>query len=507
MDTSPDGHGQESDSMLVETRIQGEVYLMPKRYRIDGVIGRGAYGEVCQGFDTTQGIPVAIKKNKRIFQQANSNSLIPIRVLRELKVLCHLHHPNIVNLSAVIIPESYEEFNDIYMVMELMQADLRDLLVTGQKLSDKHVQYITYQILLALAYIHSADILHRDLKPENILLNADCVLKLCDFGLARGIDFEKDPRMSTNYVQTRYYRAPELLLNNATVTKQVDMWSVGCIMAELLGGKILFQGTSPINQIEKIVRIVGTPKNLDFCKGSPQGVTFMKQLRKCDPVPLEHLFDPDTNRDAIDLLGLMLAFDPDERISAAEALKHPYFADILNEAEVLEAAKKFDFSFEKHCDTLEGIKQEAFHTILEFNGIIRRVGSIDEDDFEVLTPIGSMEEQSTSPLVHNEHSPIGSSLKKTKSSSGLKQRLSSHDIKSLSGKDLSRYNSFETSRGTINVPHGGFDPTIEKRRSQILKEQAQKELLTKIMDEPSDDSNKKKKGGLFQRMKSFMTRK
>jgi serine/threonine protein kinase len=305
--------------------------------------------------------------------------------------------------------------------------------------------------------------------------------------------------MSTNYVQTRYYRAPELLLNNSTVTKQVDMWSVGCIMAELLGGKILFQGTSPINQIEKIVRIVGTPTNLDFVKGSPQGITFMKQLRRCDPVPFEQLFEPDTNRDAIDLLKKMLAFDPDERVSAAEALKHPYFADILNEAEVLEAQKRFDFTFEQNCGNLEGIKQEAFHAILEFNGIIRRVGSVDEDDFEVLTPMASSEDILASPM-----EPAQNNLQKRKS--GINKRMSSHDIKTISSKDLSRYNSMELIRGTANITHDGFDSTLERRRSQVLKEQAQKELILKMMEEQKDIdamNERKKKGSLLSRVKSM----
>jgi serine/threonine protein kinase len=152
-----------------------------------------------------------------------------------------------------------------------MEADLRDFLVTDQKLSDRHVQYLMFQILSALAYVHSADILHRDIKPENILVNSNCEVKLCDFGLARGIDFEEDPTMSTNYVQTRWYRAPELLLNYKTVSKAIDMWSVGCVFAELLGSGILFKGSSPINQVEMILRVLGT-QDINNVRGSPQGM-------------------------------------------------------------------------------------------------------------------------------------------------------------------------------------------------------------------------------------------
>jgi len=141
---------------------------------------------------------------------------------------------------------------------------------SDQALSEEHVQYFLYQILIALNYMHSADILHRDLKPENILLNSNCELKLCDFGLSRGLDFDDDPTMSTAYVQTRWYRAPELLLNNATVTKQVDMWSVGCIFAELLGREVLFRGANPVDQLKKVIAVVGTPPLEDIKSGSEQ---------------------------------------------------------------------------------------------------------------------------------------------------------------------------------------------------------------------------------------------
>jgi serine/threonine protein kinase len=185
--------------------------------------------------------------------------------------------------------------------------------------------------------------------------------------LARGIDFEDDPTMSTNYVMTRWYRAPELLLNNQTVTKECDMWSVGCIMGELLGKDVLFKGTSPINQVEKILKVLGTP-NMDNVKGSPQGIEFVKKLGHYDAQDFAKQF-PGANPLAIDLLEQMLQFNHEKRISAEDALNHPFFADIFDNENLILHTEKFDFAFEKKLISLETVKREAYDSILEFNGL------------------------------------------------------------------------------------------------------------------------------------------
>ncbi len=238
-----------------------------------------------------------------------------------------------------------------------------------------------YQLLLALHFIHSADVLHRDMKPyvivialltinrENILLNCDCELKLCDFGLARGIDFDLDPTMSTNYVQTRWYRAPELLLNNSTVSKETDMWSVGCIFAELLTRRVLFQGKSPIEQMKLIIKILGTP-DADNIKGCQQGIDFVNQLPFSRGLDFAELF-PEANPQAIGLLKSMLQFNHEKRISAADALKHPYFEQYYDPRDITTATSKFDFSFEDNLKDSFDIKKEAYYTIMEINGFPR----------------------------------------------------------------------------------------------------------------------------------------
>ncbi|XP_045434679.1 mitogen-activated protein kinase 11 isoform X2 [Pipistrellus kuhlii] len=193
---------------------------------------------------------VAVKKLSRPFQ-----SLVHARrTYRELRLLQHLKHENVIGLLDVFTPAtSIEDFSEVYLVTTLMGADLNNI-VKCQALSDEHVQFLVYQLLRGLKYIHSAGIVHRDLKPSNLAVNEDCELRILDFGLARQADEEM-----TGYVATRWYRAPEIMLNWMHYNQTVDIWSVGCIMAELLQGKALFPGSDYIDQLKRIMEVVGTP--------------------------------------------------------------------------------------------------------------------------------------------------------------------------------------------------------------------------------------------------------
>lgn len=163
-----------------------------------------------------------------------------------------------------------------------MECDLAAIIRSGQPLTDAHFQSFIYQILCGLRYIHSANVLHRDLKPGNLLVNADCELKICDFGLARGfsVDPEENAGYMTEYVATRWYRAPEIMLSFQSYTKAIDVWSVGCILAELLGGKPFFKGRDYVDQLNQILHILGTPKEETLRRiGSPRAQDYVRLIQ------------------------------------------------------------------------------------------------------------------------------------------------------------------------------------------------------------------------------------
>jgi mitogen-activated protein kinase 1/3 len=194
------------------------------------------------------------------------------------------------------------------------------------------------------------------------------------------MDFDQNPTMSTNYVQTRWYRAPELLLNNSTVSKAIDMWSVGCIMAELLSRRVMFQGISPIEQMKLIVQTLGTP-DISNIKGCKEGVDFVRQLPHSKGKRFEDMF-PLANPQALDVLKQMLQFNPDKRTDALTALRHPYFRQYYDERDIVAADSKFDFSFEDHLHDWNSIKREAYSTILAFNHINPRNATNDYSYFD-----------------------------------------------------------------------------------------------------------------------------
>ena len=182
----------------------------------------------------------------------------------------------------------------------------------------------------------------------NLLVNKNCDLKICDFGLARAIDpsEEKKDLGLTEYVVTRWYRAPELLVENQSYTTAIDVWAVGCIFAEMLGRKALFPGRDYLQQLRLIVDTLGPPSASDLSMiGNPQAVEYIKALPKRERVPFEKLYT-NASKEAIDLLEKMLVFDPRKRITAADALKHEYLTALHNVNDEPDAAP-FDFAFEK----------------------------------------------------------------------------------------------------------------------------------------------------------------
>jgi mitogen-activated protein kinase 7 len=182
-------------------------------------LGQGAYGIVCSATDTTENKNVAIKKVHNVFQKP----VLARRALREIKLLIHFAgHENITSILDMHIVDPLD-FNEIYIVQDLMEADLHQIIRSEQPLTDSHYQYFVWQICAGVKYIHSANVLHRDLKPGNLLVNADCELKICDFGLARGLTDSVDEGFMTEYVATRWYRAPEIMLAFRNYTKASNL--------------------------------------------------------------------------------------------------------------------------------------------------------------------------------------------------------------------------------------------------------------------------------------------
>lgn len=282
---------------------------------------------MCAAVDSKTNHVVAIKKCKHIFQTRT----LAKRTLREVRLLRLLEHENVIKLLSILQPHGLHTFQCIYAVFEIMETDLASIIKSGQKLGDQHVQYFTLQILRALDYIHSSKIVHRDLKPRNLLVNGDCQLKLADFGLARFYDAASDSKCvsMTEYVTTRWYRAPEILVGWRTYDYSVDMWATGCIIAELLGRKPLFPGSDAINQIEHICNILGKPEEEYIAKSRKAAYReILRNLQVNDGRQEFREIYRGANPAALELLDSLLRFDPGHRMSASAALMHPYMMNL-----------------------------------------------------------------------------------------------------------------------------------------------------------------------------------
>jgi mitogen-activated protein kinase 15 len=294
-----------------------------RKYDIVQKLGRGAYGIVWKAIDKKTREIVALKKCFDAFQNATDAQ----RTFREIMFLQELNgHENIVRLLNVL---KADNDLDIYMICDYMESDLHAV-IRANILEAIHKQYIIYQLLKALKFMHSGEMLHRDIKPSNLLLNSECQVKVCDFGLSRSIAQQNDHAANpvlTDYVATRWYRAPEILLGSTQYTKGVDIWSVGCILGELLSGRPIFPGTSTMNQLDRIMEVTGRPSAEDIAAiKSPFAATMLESLPASRTKSFAELF-PAASLDAVDLIRLSMHFNPTKRASAAALLKHPYVVE------------------------------------------------------------------------------------------------------------------------------------------------------------------------------------
>ncbi|KAJ4956514.1 hypothetical protein NE237_013297 [Protea cynaroides] len=337
------------------------------RYIIEEVIGKGSYGVVCSAYDTHTGEKVAIKKINDIFEHVSDAT----RILREIKLLRILRHPDIVEIKHILLPPSRREFKDIYVVFELMESDLHQVIKANDDLTLEHYQFFLYQLLRGLKYIHTANVFHRDLKPKNILANADCKLKICDFGLAR-VAFNDTPTAIfwTDYIATRWYRAPELCGSFfSKYTPAIDIWSIGCIFAEILTGKPLFPGKNVVHQLDLMTDLLGTPSAEAIARvRNEKARRYLSSMRKKKPIPLSQKF-PNADPLALRLLERMLAFEPKDRPTAEEALADPYFRGLakVEREPSAQPVTKMEFEFERRRITKEDVRELIYREILEYH--------------------------------------------------------------------------------------------------------------------------------------------
>ncbi|CAK56106.1 unnamed protein product (macronuclear) [Paramecium tetraurelia] len=303
-----------------------------RRFDLQEYKGKGAYGIVWKAYDTKTKQIVALKKVFDAFQ----NSTDAQRTYREVVFLKQLNnHDNIVKLISVIRADNNK---DLYMVFEYMETDLHRV-IRAELLNNMHIQYVMYQILKCLKYIHSGQLVHRDLKPANILINADCHIKVADFGLSRCLSETENNNeipIMTEYVATRWYRAPEILFGSHYYSTAVDMWSVGCILGEMILGKACFAGTSTLDQIDKIIQLIGKPTLSDLESiNAPMGYQIIEQMDSKKQFSY-HQFFPKANDLQIDFIKKLLVYNPKKRLTAEQALDHPYLKDFKQtEPEIL----------------------------------------------------------------------------------------------------------------------------------------------------------------------------
>lgn len=280
-----------------------------------------------------------------------------------------LNHRNVLSIIDVLPPVD-RTFEDVYIVAACCDTDLSNI-IRSQTLSEGHCKYIIYQTLRALKYIHSANVLHRDLKPANILINFDCRIKICDFGLARGADPNKKQNL-TNYVVTRWYRPPELLLDNTRYTSAIDIWASGCIFAEMIRGSAIFPGESSLDQMHRVADAVGVPPEDDlWWIQSAKAREYLKsRAGKETRVPnkdLRSLLPADTKPLAMDFIKHMLAFNPYKRWSADWLLDHPYLADCHRPESCYRATTQFKWKWDSDYPDEQTLRKLFWKECLVFH--------------------------------------------------------------------------------------------------------------------------------------------
>ncbi|KAG1421213.1 hypothetical protein G6F59_006824 [Rhizopus arrhizus] len=333
-----------NDFYTVTIDTNNETFTINKQYKIIRKVGAGSYGSVCSALNVNTNEVVAIKKCRHVFDKR----LIAKRCLREIRLLQHFNgHPRIIDLKDMDIVDP-ERFNEVYLIQSCCDTTMADIIHSKLQLEPVHYQWFMYQLFSGLKYIHSANVLHRDLKPANILVNENCDIRIGDFGMAR-----------------------------------VDLWSLGCIFAELLGRKVLFKGNDYVDQLHRIVGTLGLPKDTSFWDSSSSVTEYIRSLKDVngmpppeEPIDFTILF-PNCPPEGIDLLKKLLALDPSKRITANEALEHAFVASVRDKSEEMDCERTFDFESFEIIESEHVLRQCIIEQVLKSKGM-------NDDDVSIL---------------------------------------------------------------------------------------------------------------------------
>ena len=305
----------------INKELQQEEALKEGKFTAISIIGKGTFGIVYRAKKEGNDEILAIK---RVFQDKRYHN-------RELEILKELKHPNTIKLIHYFYTKGEKNEEEIYLncVTDYLPQTLSRILsinYQSRKQLDPFIAKLyAYQMLLSIKYIHSIGITHRDIKPQNILVDQKInIIKLCDFGSAKKLI---KGQKSLAYICSRYYRAPELIFGSTNYDSQIDVWSMGCVIAELVLGRPLFPGSSPSDQLVEIIKILGTPTKEDILSMNPQ---FQEQkFPAIKPTPWEKVFrNRKIPKHFIDLISKLLVFNPTVRLTAQKALEHTYFDEI-----------------------------------------------------------------------------------------------------------------------------------------------------------------------------------
>lgn len=378
-------------------------FSVNNRYTILKILGKGSYGLVCAARDNHTGNQqIAIKKIVNIFNR----EILLKRSLRELKFMDWFKgHKNIVNLINVelILNDSFE---GLYCYQDLIEYDLAKIIHSNVPFTEFHIKFFIYQIFCGLKFIHSANVIHRDLKPGNILCTLNGCLKICDFGLARGLNnltnsynknnnnnnnntgtasnnqsdfFNYTNQHITNYVATRWYRAPELILSNKIYGKSIDIWAVGCILAEFYYRKPIFMGKDSMDQIDQIIKLLNLPpKYLLLSFSSIRSWNLINGSHKCNYMNCTNSNEtnertnwksicPHASTEAIHLIKNLLKWDPNDRYNIEDCLEHTFVQSVRKfDDEPVHPLGEFDANYENELDSMGKLKNYLIKEVETF---------------------------------------------------------------------------------------------------------------------------------------------